>query len=93
MIITQAIDLEEVLEPTRQAFLRNQPQGDLSAQIEVWVATYLEHAILTVHRDAIDAELADRVTGEILVVDQPPRAPRPSLPVLAGPPATIGGTP
>jgi asparagine synthase (glutamine-hydrolysing) len=41
------LDLDEVLEPTRLAYQAHQPQGDLSAQIEMWVATYLETAILT----------------------------------------------
>jgi threonylcarbamoyladenosine tRNA methylthiotransferase MtaB len=61
----------------------------------------LEHAILTVRRTGIDPFLPERVTGEILALDpaprptrpptRPPRATRPLLPVLAGPPAPIGG--
>jgi threonylcarbamoyladenosine tRNA methylthiotransferase MtaB len=55
----------------------------------------LEHAILTVRRTAIDGEVADRATGDVLAVDpapRRPRSPRPTLPVLAGSPAPIGGT-
>jgi threonylcarbamoyladenosine tRNA methylthiotransferase MtaB len=35
----------------------------------------LEHAILTVRRAAIDPDLAERVTGEILSLDPAPRRP------------------
>jgi len=51
----------------------------------------LENAILTVRRMAIDADVAERVTGEILAIDPAPRALRAALPVLAGSPALIGG--
>lgn len=40
------VDVEEVLEPTRRAYLRALPHGELKAQIAVWVATYLESSIL-----------------------------------------------
>jgi hypothetical protein len=51
----------------------------------------LENAILTVRRTAIDPDAAERVRGEILGVDPAPRTLRAALPVLAGPPALIGG--
>ncbi|MHB8893119.1 MAG: tRNA (N(6)-L-threonylcarbamoyladenosine(37)-C(2))-methylthiotransferase MtaB [Candidatus Limnocylindrales bacterium] len=51
----------------------------------------LENAILTVRRTAIEAHVAERVTGEILAIDPAPRALRAALPVLAGSPALIGG--
>jgi threonylcarbamoyladenosine tRNA methylthiotransferase MtaB len=51
----------------------------------------LENAILTVRRTAIDGEVADRVSGEILAVDPAPRTLRVALPTLAGAPASIGG--
>ena len=44
----------------------------------------LENAILTVRRTAIDGELAERVTGEIVSIEPAPRVLRASLPVLAG---------
>ena len=50
----------------------------------------LENAILTVRRMAIDADAAERVTGEILHVDPAPRTLRAALPVLAGSPAHAG---
>ena len=50
----------------------------------------LENAILTVRRMAIDADAAERVTGEILNVDPAPRTLRAALPVLAGSPAHAG---
>ena len=50
----------------------------------------LENAILTVRRMAIDADVAERVTGEILRVDPAPRTLRAALPVLAGSPAHAG---
>jgi hypothetical protein len=52
----------------------------------------LEHAILTVRRTAIDGEAADRVEGHILAIELPSTTPRAALPVLAGPPASIGGS-
>jgi threonylcarbamoyladenosine tRNA methylthiotransferase MtaB len=52
----------------------------------------LEHAILTVRRTAIDGEAADRVEGHILAIELPSATPRAALPVLAGPPASIGGS-
>jgi threonylcarbamoyladenosine tRNA methylthiotransferase MtaB len=51
----------------------------------------LENAILTVHRDSIDGETADRVTGQILALDPAPRALRMPLPVLAGTATGTGG--
>lgn len=39
----------------------------------------LENAILTVRRTAVDGEVAERVTGEILAVDPAPRALRSAL--------------
>ena len=45
--------------------------------------TDLENAILSVRRTAIDGETADRVTGEILSIDAPPRTLRRTLPMLA----------
>jgi threonylcarbamoyladenosine tRNA methylthiotransferase MtaB len=51
----------------------------------------LENAILTVRRTAIDAELRERVAGEILHADPAPRTLRAGLPVLAGSPAHQGG--
>lgn len=49
----------------------------------------LENAILTVRRIAVDGEVAERVTGEILAVDAAPRTLRTRTPVLA---MSIGGT-
>ena len=51
----------------------------------------LENAILTVRRTAIDADVRERVTGEILHAEPAPRTLRAALPVLAGPPAHQGG--
>ncbi len=56
----------------------------------------LENAIVTVRRTAIDGELAERVTGEVLEIDPAPRGLRTPLPVLADPrrdaePSTNGG--
>ena len=51
----------------------------------------LENAILTVRRTAIDPDATERVMGEVLHVDPAPRTLRAALPVLAGPPAQIGG--
>ena len=48
--------------------------------------TDLENAILTVRRAALDGEVADRVRGEILALDPPPRGLRSALPVLAAAP-------
>ncbi len=44
----------------------------------------LENAIVTVRRIAVDGEVAERVTGEILAIDPAPRTLRAQLPVLAG---------
>jgi threonylcarbamoyladenosine tRNA methylthiotransferase MtaB len=44
----------------------------------------LENAMLAVRRTAIDREVAERVTGEILAIDPAPRTLRAPLPVLAG---------
>ncbi len=41
------VDAEEVLEPTRRAFRAINGQGELHAQINTWLATYLECCILT----------------------------------------------
>jgi len=43
----------------------------------------LENAILTVRRTAVDGEVAERVTGEILTVDPAPRTLRAMVPVLS----------
>ena len=43
----------------------------------------LENAILTVRRTAVDGEVAERVTGEILAVDPPRRTLRARVPVLS----------
>jgi hypothetical protein len=43
----------------------------------------LENAILTVRRTAVDGEVVERVTGEILAVDPAPRTLRAGMPVLA----------
>ena len=45
----------------------------------------LENAILTVRRTAIDGEVAERVTGEILAIDPAPRTLRAKVPVLSMP--------
>ncbi len=45
---------------------------------------HLENAILTVRRTAIDGELAERVTGEIVSIEPAPRMLRAPLTVLAG---------
>ena len=42
----------------------------------------LENAILTVRRTAIDGEVADRVTGDILAVDMPSHSLRHALPLM-----------
>ena len=42
----------------------------------------LENAILTVRRTAVDREVADRVTGEVLAIDRPRHMLRTALPVL-----------
>jgi threonylcarbamoyladenosine tRNA methylthiotransferase MtaB len=44
----------------------------------------LENAILTVRRTAVDPEVAERVTGEVLAMDPAPRALRAGLPAVAG---------
>jgi threonylcarbamoyladenosine tRNA methylthiotransferase MtaB len=44
----------------------------------------LENAILTVRRTAVDPEVAERVTGEVLAMDSAPRALRAGLPAVAG---------
>jgi threonylcarbamoyladenosine tRNA methylthiotransferase MtaB len=44
----------------------------------------LENAMLTVRRSAVDAEVRERVTGELLGVDPAPRALRARLPMAAG---------
>jgi tRNA A37 methylthiotransferase MiaB len=51
----------------------------------------LENAILTVRRTAIDADVRERVSGEILHADPAPRTLRAGLPVIAGSPAHQGG--
>ncbi len=43
----------------------------------------LENAILTVRRTAVDGEVAERVTGDVLAIDLAPRSLRATLPVLA----------
>ena len=43
----------------------------------------LENAILTVRRAAVDGEVAERVTGEILAVEPAPRTLRARVPVLS----------
>jgi threonylcarbamoyladenosine tRNA methylthiotransferase MtaB len=43
----------------------------------------LENAMLTVRRTALDGDIADRVTGQILAIDPPRHALRGALPVLA----------
>ena len=43
----------------------------------------LENAIVTVRRIAVDGEVAERVTGEILAVDVAPRTLRTTMPVLS----------
>jgi len=50
----------------------------------------LENAILTVRRQAIDADAAERVTGDILHLDPAPRTLRAAPPMLAGSPANQG---
>jgi threonylcarbamoyladenosine tRNA methylthiotransferase MtaB len=52
----------------------------------------LENAILTVRRTALDAEAAERVTGEILSVDPAPRTLRARVPVLPEARSMIDGT-
>ena len=47
----------------------------------------LAHAILTVRRTGVDPAQADRVTGETIEINLPPRPFRAPLPVLAGSPA------
>ncbi len=44
----------------------------------------LENAIVTARRTSADEALAERVTGEIVAVEPPPRMLRATLPVLAG---------
>ncbi|MCP4662994.1 MAG: hypothetical protein GY856_46985, partial [bacterium] len=44
--LASQVDPEEVLEPTRRAFLAARGQGELYAQIRTWVETYLECSIL-----------------------------------------------
>ena len=45
----------------------------------------LENAILSVRRTAVDGEVAERVTGEILSIDPAPRTLRAMVPVLSMP--------
>ncbi len=45
--LKRQIDLEEILEPTRHAFVAAAKAGEVHAQIATWVATYLECSILT----------------------------------------------
>ena len=40
------VDAEEILEPTRRAFRSRRDAGELYAQIQTWIATYLEACIL-----------------------------------------------
>jgi threonylcarbamoyladenosine tRNA methylthiotransferase MtaB len=49
----------------------------------------LENAIVTARRTLVDAEAPERVTGEILAIDAPPRGLRPRLPVRAGTGAAV----
>ncbi len=51
----------------------------------------LENAILHVRRTGVDREVAERVEGEILGFDLPPRALRSRLPVLGEPAAATHG--
>jgi asparagine synthase (glutamine-hydrolysing) len=45
--LKRQIDLDEILEPTRHAFLDSAPAGELHAQMATWIGTYLECSILT----------------------------------------------
>jgi threonylcarbamoyladenosine tRNA methylthiotransferase MtaB len=44
----------------------------------------LENAILTTRRTSVDAEVAERVRGEVIAVDPAPRVLRAALPVVGG---------
>ncbi len=45
--LARAVDVDAILEPTRRAFLRASSLGDVHAQMQTWVKTYLECCILT----------------------------------------------
>jgi asparagine synthase (glutamine-hydrolysing) len=45
--LARQVDVEEVLEPTRQAFVSAGNVGDVHAQIQTWIRTYMECSILT----------------------------------------------
>ena len=45
--LARQVDVEEVLEPTRQAYLSAGNVGEVHAQIQTWVRTYMECSILT----------------------------------------------
>jgi asparagine synthase (glutamine-hydrolysing) len=45
--LAAAVDADEILEPTRRAFLRGLKGDETHAQIQTWVSTYLECSILT----------------------------------------------
>jgi asparagine synthase (glutamine-hydrolysing) len=45
--LARQVDVEEVLEPTRQAFVSAGNVGEVHAQIQTWVRTYMECSILT----------------------------------------------
>ena len=72
------LDVEEILEPTRRAFLALRDVGELHAQIHTWIATYLESSILTkvdrasmMHSLEVRAPFLDPVVAEHLT-DLPP---------------------
>ena len=45
--LAREVNEEEILEPTRSAFLQAGAQGEIHAQMDTWVKTYLECSILT----------------------------------------------
>jgi asparagine synthase (glutamine-hydrolysing) len=45
--LARQVDVEEVLEPTRQAFASAGKNDEVHAQIQTWVRTYMECSILT----------------------------------------------
>ena len=45
--LAREVDPEEILEPTRRAFQDASAAGELQAQINTWVRTYMECSILT----------------------------------------------
>lgn len=45
--LAREVDVDEVLEPTRQAFAAAGNIGEVHAQIQTWIRTYLECSILT----------------------------------------------